>query len=203
MKVGTGGTLDWGSGMIDADPLFVDPLNNDFHLTSLSPCINRGTNEGAASHDIDGDPRLYMGTVDMGSDEYTGIHPLEADAFSISEDAGGTVNFSLTCGLYNGGRTYLVVGSLSGTAPGTPLPGGHEMLRLNWDLFTDIVLGSLNTPVFMDFYGKLDYAGHASAQLNAPPVPGLGGTTMHYAYCLSHPFDFVSNPVAVEIVQQR
>jgi len=31
-----------GEGNIDEDPLFFDPVNNDFHLTELSPCIDAG-----------------------------------------------------------------------------------------------------------------------------------------------------------------
>ena len=31
-----------GYGNIDVDPLFVDPLNSDFHLQSASPCIDAG-----------------------------------------------------------------------------------------------------------------------------------------------------------------
>ncbi len=31
-----------GTGNIDSDPLFVDPGNEDYHLTSSSPCINTG-----------------------------------------------------------------------------------------------------------------------------------------------------------------
>jgi hypothetical protein len=36
-------TLIWGPKNIDADPLFIDPLANDFHLSNLSPCIGHGT----------------------------------------------------------------------------------------------------------------------------------------------------------------
>jgi hypothetical protein len=136
----------------------------------------------------------------MGVDEYTGIHPLEADAFSISEVTGGSVNFFLTAGMGNGDRTYLVLGSLSGTAPGTSLPGGYENLRLNWDAFTDIVFASLNTPAFIDFVGALDWSGSAAAQLIVPRIPGFAGTVMNYAYCCNDPFDFVSNPVPITIV---
>ena len=53
--------IDWGPGMIDADPLFVDPENGNFHLLHGSPCIDAGNNlavpEGVTS-DLDGSPRF-------------------------------------------------------------------------------------------------------------------------------------------------
>ncbi|MHC4944911.1 MAG: right-handed parallel beta-helix repeat-containing protein, partial [Planctomycetota bacterium] len=190
-----------GNGNIEADPLFADPGKDDFHLTWLSPCINRGIGEKAPADDLEGDLRPCMGSVDMGADEFTGVHPLETETFFISEAIGGTVDFALDSGEGNGHRVYIVLGSLSNTAPGTPLPGGLEMLRLNWDSFTDLVFGLLNTQFFSGFLGTLDGNGQATAQLNVPPVPGLAGTTMYYAYCLNSPFDFVSNPIPIEIVQ--
>ena len=50
-----GGTINWGSGNIDADPLFVDPLNDDFHLqcSPPSPCIDAGDPD-LAYNDPDG-----------------------------------------------------------------------------------------------------------------------------------------------------
>lgn len=51
-------------------PLFVN-LTNDFHLQSNSPCINSGNNAFVASGvDLDGNPRIVGGTVDIGSYEY-------------------------------------------------------------------------------------------------------------------------------------
>jgi len=35
-------TVNWGTGNIDSDPLFVDTLNGDYHLKDLSPCIAGG-----------------------------------------------------------------------------------------------------------------------------------------------------------------
>ena len=150
--------------------------------------------------DFEGDPRPYMGTVDMGADEFVGTHALAADGFSLSERTGGSVNITLTGGQDNNGRKYIILGGVSGTAPGIALPGGMAILPVNWDAFTDFVLALINTPVFMNFLGTLDATGTATAQLNAPPVPGFAGVTMHYAYALNNPFDFVSNPIAVEIV---
>ena len=60
-----------GTGNIDADPLFSDATNHDFHLTWNSPC--RGTGHNAAVtelYDFEGDPRIALGTVDMGADEF-------------------------------------------------------------------------------------------------------------------------------------
>ena len=66
-----------GMGNIDADPLFVDPDNGDFHLGALSPCIDTGDNAAPSlpPYDFEGDPRIMDGnhdgtpTVDMGVDE--------------------------------------------------------------------------------------------------------------------------------------
>jgi hypothetical protein len=81
----TGGTLDWGDGMIDADPQFVDPNNGDYNLSAGSPCIDAGTNNpagGLPADDLDGNPRPVDGdgdvepwtgqaaTADMGAYEY-------------------------------------------------------------------------------------------------------------------------------------
>ena len=42
VSIGTGGTLIWGAGNIDEDPLFVDRPNGDYRLTPASPCIDTG-----------------------------------------------------------------------------------------------------------------------------------------------------------------
>jgi hypothetical protein len=128
------------------------------------------------------------------------IIPLATDTGVLSE-AGGTVNFALFAGEANAQRSYLLLGGLSGTQPGHPLPGGMETLPLNWDAFTDLVLLLANTVLFDDFLGVLDGTGKAQARLEAPALPpGYVGTRIHFAYCLSSPFDFASMPVEIEIV---
>lgn len=65
-------TYYWGAGMIDVDPLFVDSAGNDHHLTWTSPCRDGGDNNSVAeSIDLEGDPRIVLGTVDLGADEYS------------------------------------------------------------------------------------------------------------------------------------
>ncbi len=59
-----------GPGNFTNAPLLVD-TNIDFHLQSNSPCINSGNNPPATpATDLDGNPRLQGGTVDVGAYEY-------------------------------------------------------------------------------------------------------------------------------------
>ena len=51
------------TGGLTSDPLFVNYSNNDFHLQSASPCINKGTNLGWP-YDFDGN--RIVNTTDMG-----------------------------------------------------------------------------------------------------------------------------------------
>jgi hypothetical protein len=71
IHVEQGSTLNWGPGMIDSDPLFVDEANGDLHLTYPSPCRDSGDNSAVTElYDFEGDPRIAYGTVDMGADEF-------------------------------------------------------------------------------------------------------------------------------------
>ena len=61
-----------GEGNIDADPLFADAANGDYHLTEGSPCIDTGTADGAPQTDFEGDDRPIGDGYDMGADEFGG-----------------------------------------------------------------------------------------------------------------------------------
>ncbi|MBU0639152.1 MAG: right-handed parallel beta-helix repeat-containing protein [Planctomycetes bacterium] len=69
-----GATLRWGSGNVDADPLFVNPDCGDYHLAPNSPCIGSGDPQyfRLDEFDWDNEPRVMAGRVDMGIDEFSG-----------------------------------------------------------------------------------------------------------------------------------
>jgi hypothetical protein len=60
----------YGANNLTNAPLFLNLNGGDFHLQSNSPCINAGDNAYVAtSTDLDGNPRIKGGTVDMGAYE--------------------------------------------------------------------------------------------------------------------------------------
>ena len=59
-----------GAGNFTNAPLFVDQAGSDLHLQTNSPCINAGSNAYVVgSTDLDGNPRIVGGTVDVGAYE--------------------------------------------------------------------------------------------------------------------------------------
>jgi len=67
-----GCTLNWGNGMLSANPIFMDPALLDFHIPFNSPCRGSGDNSvaGLSDFDFENDPRIFQGTVDLGADEF-------------------------------------------------------------------------------------------------------------------------------------
>jgi hypothetical protein len=61
-----------GAGNIAQEPGFVNLAGGDYHLQFGSACINAGTNQAwmMSATDLDGNPRISGGTVDMGAYEF-------------------------------------------------------------------------------------------------------------------------------------
>ena len=192
-----------GAGIIDVDPAFVDSLAGDYHLLPGSACIDAGD---PSQQDPDG-------TVsDMGAFPfqtlYTHSSTLESDWADLNAPqvsaalAGDQVRFDLLAGPQNAGRTYVVLAGLSGSTPGQTLPLG-TVVPVNFDSLTNIVVNNLNTPAFSGFLGSLDSQGRASATFDT--IVALGpiaiGLEVTFAYVLTLPIDFASNPVTVTVLQ--
>lgn len=68
------------------DPLFVDPDNYDFRLQPCSPGVNAGSNEAVNAlgllTDLNGQPRIQEGTVDIGAYEHTFVPGPDSIALS-------------------------------------------------------------------------------------------------------------------------
>lgn len=205
-------SLIWGSGMIETDPLFAQGPCGLHYLSQVaagqatdSPCVDSGSdlasNVGMDAYFTRTDEVPDSDMVDMGYHYGPFFYPsLQVDVSAIPVTTGGTVNHLLLAGAGNANRNYLLLGGVTGTNPGTPLPGGYVTLLLNWDVFTDIVLANINGPLFSNFMGKLNADGRAKAQLFSPPLPSVAlGVNLYFAYCCNNPFDFASNSVTIEI----
>ncbi|QDU68461.1 FG-GAP-like repeat-containing protein [Engelhardtia mirabilis] len=148
---------------------------------------------GAADFDGDGVLDLALG-ADIGSGAINGVGTahmlsgrellLSADAHLLSSSAGGTQTFLLDATNTSAGDAYLLLGSLSGTDPGTPLPLGAGTLPLNVDGYFGLTL-TLSMPLLGAPFGVLDQGGEALASFSIGAgslPPAATGLTVHHAY---------------------
>ncbi len=146
--------------------------------------------------DLLGNGRIVAGCVDMGASEAMDVY-LDADNFTLQPRTAGTVNFDLDFGSGFAGRTYIMLGTFAGVLPGFMMNG--TFIPLNWDPYTDMVLMTLNGPIFKDFTGTLDGNGQAQAQLDYPGRgdPTWVGLTFHHVALTLNPIDRASNPAPI------
>ncbi|MBL8858703.1 MAG: hypothetical protein JNL28_09375 [Planctomycetes bacterium] len=116
---------------------------------------------------------------------------------TVSPSANESVNFVISAGPNNAGRTYKMVGCWSGSTPGTPLPGGLT-LPLNNDRYLEYTTGFPNGPILQNSQGTLDANGRAVVTFT--PTPRFEGLTITHAFHLVGPIDFVSEPESVLVV---
>ena len=128
---------------------------------------------------------------------------LWADTYNISASTGGTINLILDVGPDYANRKYVIGGSITGTNPGIPLPGSNNLtLPLTWDGFTTMIKNNLNNPGLTHFLGTFDENGKAYARFNRfKPIPTQYiGKKIYFAFATRDPWDYVSNPISIEIV---
>jgi len=134
---------NWGPNVTD--------MNEDSHLTVLSPCIDTGDpnfTPASGETDIDGQTRVMRGTVDMGADEFPRVHNTTQDQWYVDiQDAIDDANNNDTIKAYPG--TYYervdfngVNCTLTGTDPN------------DWDVVESTIIdangGILTSAVLLD-----------------------------------------------------
>jgi hypothetical protein len=131
---------------------------------------------------------------------FEAVPALRADRSAISALAGEGVLLRLDGGLARASREYVVLLSLSGSTPATPIAPGVE-LPLVFDDATAVGIELLNTPFFVSSWGLLASDGRGLAALQ--PLPGtftdILGYELSFAWATLQPIDFASNAVAVRI----
>lgn len=191
-----GGDLSWyanrmaadcdGNGTFDA----VDVANG-----VVQDCDGNGVPDSCdllvQGNDIDGDGQLDA-CVPPG---------LKAHLTEFSLAAGGAQKLDLQGP--GGAALYIVVGSTSGTSPGTPF--GAVTVPLVQDMYALTTVLQANTGPYTNTLGTLDASGRATAVITVPAGfdPALAGVVAHHALLIIQPAggaSFASNPVPFVLV---
>jgi len=128
------------------------------------------------------------------------VAPLHVGVVRVLPAAATEVPFTLNLGPSFAGRSYRLLGSASGTAPGTAWPGG--VIPLNTDRLFDWTLHFGGVPAFGGSFGLLDANGRAEARLTLSST-GLGvfaGSRLDFCAILPEiGAHAVTNLVAVDV----
>jgi len=180
-----------GQGLADFVDVSLGPWRVDVTPRVGGAIDNRGSPAFANPTDLLGVPRALP--VDPGA--VTNRPALSSPVDSIAAATGGVQPLSFDAPpLAN--TSYLVVGSVTGTAPGVAF--GPFLLPLVVDGWTSATLTSPNTSALQNTAGTLDASGRTVAAIVLPPLPpSLAGLVVHHAllaFANGTP-RFASNPV--------
>ncbi|HEX6810664.1 MAG TPA: right-handed parallel beta-helix repeat-containing protein [Planctomycetota bacterium] len=182
-----------GTGLGDFADVVLGPIHYDVRPAIGGAIDNRGSPEFAVAKDMHGTARSLP--VDPGA--ATNALTLVSPRTTLPLQDGGIVPFQFEAPSL-AGRTYLLLGTISGVLPGIQI--GAFTLPLTQDGWLQVTLRSPNRGGLIDSWGQLGPGGNASPALLVPPLPaGLTGLTAdHVIVVLDHgTLVFVSNPVRV------
>jgi hypothetical protein len=106
----------FGANNFTNAPLFMNLNGADFHLQSNSPCINSGDNHFVSNTvDLDGNPRIRGGTVDLGAYEFQ--NPASAISYAWLQQYGVPTDGSSDFADFDGDGTSNWQEWIAGTNP--------------------------------------------------------------------------------------
>lgn len=180
-----------GLGLADFVDLSLAPLHVDARPVLGGALDNRGVPTFAEPVDVAGAARLLPADPGAVGNAATFSSPIA----NLPIATGGVQALQFAAPSL-AGKAYQVLGSLSGTLPGTPLP--PFTLPLQVDFWTVVTLQQPNTPTLQGTAGVLDANGAMQAAVAVPPLPAsLHGLSLdHVLVALQGTaVAFVSNPV--------
>ncbi len=203
-----------GATLVGANLTGVDLSGASLFLTNIDQAFLLGADLGATNPGFAAGTPYYDACTDFGATGFDPVaagwidltaFPLVACGGNVSVTQGGELSLHLDAGAGNAGKVYVVLGSISGTKPGTPLPGG-SVIPLNFDAYFNLTLAQPNMPPLVDSFGALDLQGRGLAKFFMPSGSDivLVGTTVWHAFAVielpSLTASFVSNAEARVLV---
>jgi hypothetical protein len=116
--------------------------------------------------------------------------------------SGEQVIFTIDAGINNRWQRYKLLASSSGREPGTDLPTVQVViLPINSDEMTRFIEDNPDSKIYLNFMGKLDDEGRATAIMRLPlKLPEqFKGKVLDFAFSLGIPPSSVSNAVTVAV----
>jgi len=126
------------------------------------------------------------------------IQAVRPNKTAVSVSNAETCRFLISAGPANAGRSYVMLGTLSGTTPGTALPASSLTIPLKQDRYFEYTQSTPNGVFLQNSAGVLDANGRATVIFR--PNARFEGQTAHHAFYLTGPVNFVSEAQPVLVV---
>lgn len=164
--------ISYGIGNITNAPLFVDYAGGNFHLQSNSPCINAGNNSYVTNAtDLDGNPRIAGGTVDIGAYEFQA--PASHISYAWLQQYGLPINFSTDTADPDGDSVDNYHEWLAHSDPTNPLSFPPLLSLIPYG--SNVVLTWTTNAVGFTLQSSTNPASATDWSSNSPPPVVIGG----------------------------
>lgn len=189
----------------NATTSYTTGLGTGTATTSISNAGTQGNSDGGSLWFNNAGDFAFRQSVDSGVQSVLArghCGNLYGTPASIDGAAGGTHTFTVDAGVANANNIYAIIGTQSGTRPGTLLPAfGTMNIPVNFDAWTSLSIDLFNTAIYTNTLWFTDAAGKGTASFNLPA--GLVSSTLLHHTCIGLDLNlmetFVSEPVSLKI----